>query len=74
MKFTFTYVSPSIERLQGWSSKEYKLGPKKVLTPASLNRVLDEFNRQYELGRGPALARSSTLNSNCSAGRINGWG
>jgi PAS domain S-box-containing protein len=63
MKFTFTYVSPSIERLQGWSSKEYlKLGLKKVLTPTSLNRVLDEFNRQYELGReSGSFARSSTL-------------
>jgi len=63
MKFTFTYVSPSIERLQGWAPNEYlNLRLKKVLAPASLSMVLDEFNRQYELGRqSGSFARSSTL-------------
>jgi PAS domain S-box-containing protein len=63
MKFTFTYVSPSIERLQGWDPNQYlKLRLEKVLAPASLSRVFDEFNRQYELGReSGSFARSCTL-------------
>jgi len=63
MRFTFTYVSPSIERLQGWTPNEYvKLRLEEVLAPASLNRVFDEFNRHYELGReSGSFARSCTL-------------
>ena len=63
MKFTFTFVSPSIERLQGWTPHEYlKLRLEEVLVPASLNKVFEEFNRQFELGReSGSFARSSTL-------------
>ncbi len=63
MKFTFTFVSPSIERLQGWTPHEYlKLRLEEVLVPASLNKVFEEFNRQFELGReSGSFIRSSTL-------------
>ena len=63
MKFTFTFVSPSIERLQGWTPHAYlKLRLEEVLVPASLNKVFEEFNRQFELGReSGSFIRSSTL-------------
>jgi PAS domain S-box-containing protein len=63
MKFAFTFVSPSIERLQGWTPHEYmKLRLEELLAPASLSRVLEEFNRQYELGRDSGyVVRSATL-------------
>ena len=63
MNFTFTYVSPSIERLQGWAPNDYvKLRLEELLAPASLTRVFDEFNRLYELGRkSGCFARSCTL-------------
>jgi PAS domain S-box-containing protein len=63
MNFTFTYVSPSIERLQGWTPNEFvKLRPQEVLAPSSLSKVFDEFNRHYELGReSGSFARSCTL-------------
>ena len=63
MSFAFTYVSPSIERLQGWAPNDYvKLRLEEVLAPASLTRVFDEFNRLYELGRtSGSFARSCTL-------------
>lgn len=63
MNFTFTYVSPSIGRLQGWAPHEYlKLRLEDLLEPTSLRRVVDEFNRQYELGReSGSFARSCTL-------------
>jgi two-component system cell cycle sensor histidine kinase/response regulator CckA len=63
MTFAFTFVSPSIERLQGWTPHEYlKLKLEDLLAPASLTRVLEEFNRQYEVGReSGSFVRSSTL-------------
>jgi PAS domain S-box-containing protein len=63
MTFAFTFVSPSIERLQGWAPHEYlKLRLETLLAPASLIKVLEEFNRQYELGReSGSFVRSSTL-------------
>jgi PAS domain S-box-containing protein len=63
MKFAFTFVSPSVERLQGWTPHEYmKLRLEEVLAPASLSRVFEEFNRQYELGRDSGyVVRSATL-------------
>lgn len=63
MKFAFTFVSPAIERLQGWTHHEYmKLRLEESLTPASLKKVFEEFNRQYELGLASgSFARSSTL-------------
>ena len=63
MKFAFTFVSPSTERLQGWTPQEYlKLKLEELLAPASLTRVIEEFNRQYEVGReSGSFVRSSTL-------------
>jgi PAS domain S-box-containing protein len=63
MTFAFTFVSPSIERLQGWTPHEYlKLRLETLLAPASLVKVREEFNRQFELGReSGSFARSSTL-------------
>jgi PAS domain S-box-containing protein len=52
MNFAFTYVSPSIERLQGWSPNEYLTLPlNEIMAPASLNKVIDEFNLQFDLGQ-----------------------
>ena len=63
MTFAFTFVSPSIERLQGWTPHEYlKLRLETLLAPASLVKVREEFNRQFELGReSGSFTRSSTL-------------
>jgi PAS domain S-box-containing protein len=63
MTFAFTFVSPSIERLQGWTPREYsKLKLEEVLAPASLTSVFKEFNRQYKVGRDSgSFVRSSTL-------------
>jgi PAS domain S-box-containing protein len=61
MDFRVTYVSPSIERLQGWTPSEYQtLKFQDVVTPASLNRALDEFSRQCDLGR-----QSGSFNRSC---------
>ena len=50
MQFAFTFVSPSIERLQGWTPNEYvKLRLEDLMTPESLDKVLNEFNRKYSL-------------------------
>ena len=63
MKFAFTFVSTSVERLQGWTHQEYmKLRLEESLTPASLKKVFEEFKHQYELGlESGSFARSSTL-------------
>ena len=63
MNFIVTYVSPSIERLQGWSPNEYlKLTLEEVLEPASLGRAFDEFNIQCDLGRkSNSFGKSCTL-------------
>ena len=63
MNFAFTYVSPSVERLQGWSPNEYLALPlNEIMTPASLNKVIGEFNLQVELGqKSGSYARTCTL-------------
>jgi two-component system, cell cycle sensor histidine kinase and response regulator CckA len=63
MNFAFTYVSPSIDRLQGWSPDEYLALPlNQIMAPASLNKVLDEFSLQVDLGQKSGLyARACTL-------------
>ena len=61
MDFRVTYVSPSIERLQGWTPSEYQtLKFEDVVTPASLNRAFDEFSRQCDLGH-----QSGSFNRSC---------
>lgn len=63
MNFIFTYVSPSIERLQGWTRSEFlKLPIEEVLSPASISKVFDEFNLQFDLGqKSGSFGRSCTL-------------
>ncbi len=63
MNFAFTYVSPSVERLQGWSPNEYLALPlNEVMTPASLKKVIGEFNLQFDLGqKSGSYARTCTL-------------
>ena len=63
MNFAFTYVSPSIERLQGWSPNEYLTLPlNEIMAPASLNKVMDEFKLQFDLGqKSDSYARTCTL-------------
>ena len=63
MELRFNYVSPAIERLQGWTPAEYlqrKL--EELLTPESLDRVLDAFNRAYRSAEQSGdFQRSATL-------------
>ena len=63
MNFVLTYVSPSIERLQGWAPNEYlKLSLDEVLAPESLSRAFDEFNVQCDIGReSNSFGKSCTL-------------
>ena len=63
MNFAFTYVDPSIERLQGWSPSEYLTLPlNQIMAPASLNKVIGEFNLQVDLGqKSGSYARTCTL-------------
>lgn len=63
MKLHFTYVSPAIERLQGWTPAEYlELRAKELMTPGSLAKVLTEVKEQYEQGeRSGSFDRSATL-------------
>jgi PAS domain S-box-containing protein len=52
MQLRFTYLSPAIERIQGWSPEEYKqLRMDQVMTPESMQRALDEFKGQYRRGK-----------------------
>jgi two-component system, cell cycle sensor histidine kinase and response regulator CckA len=63
MNLRFTYVSPAAVKLQGWTPQEYlNLDLKDILTPTSLEVVMEEISRQYTLGQqsGP-YELSSTL-------------
>jgi PAS domain S-box-containing protein len=52
MQLRFTYLSPAIERIQGWSPEEYKqLKMEEVMTPESVQRALNEFREQYRYGK-----------------------
>ena len=61
--FDFTYVSPAIERMQGWSVEEaYGLKVEDIMTPDSLekvNRILTDQLRQGE--RNGDYHRSATF-------------
>ena len=62
MNLNFTYVSPSIKKMQGWDSDEYmKLTLDRIMKPASLSKVFDEFNLQSNSVRkqGPASVSCS---------------
>jgi PAS domain S-box-containing protein len=63
MELRFNYVSPAIERLQGWTPAEYlqhKL--EELLTPDSLTKVLDTFSRALRSGaQSGSYQQSATL-------------
>jgi PAS domain S-box-containing protein len=63
MELRFNYVSPAIERLQGWTPAEYlqhKL--EDLLTADSLAKVLDTFHSAYRSGeQSGSFNRSATL-------------
>jgi PAS domain S-box-containing protein len=63
MRLTFTFFSPSIERLLGWPSEEcLKLRMEDLLTPESLEKVLHEVKRNNALGQETgSFARSSAM-------------
>ncbi len=59
----FTFVSPSIQALQGFTPEEHrKLRAEQVITPESLARARRELARQLELGRqSGSFERSVTM-------------
>jgi two-component system, cell cycle sensor histidine kinase and response regulator CckA len=62
MNLNFTYVSPSIKKMQGWDSDEYmNLTLDKIMKPASLSKVFDAFNLQSNLAlsHGPVSGSCS---------------
>jgi PAS domain S-box-containing protein len=51
MQLRFTYLSPAIERLQGWSPEEYRqFKLEELMTPASVIRVLNAFKERLQEG------------------------
>jgi len=64
MDLNFTYVSPSVERLQGWKVEERKLlRLEEVYTPASLEEVRKTFEEELALENLPGrdLSRTRTI-------------
>ena len=63
LKLRFTYLSPAIERLLGWSSDEYKqFKIEELLAPESAIRVLNEFKEHYRHAQqSGSFQRSATL-------------
>ncbi|MCD6585722.1 MAG: response regulator [Desulfobacteraceae bacterium] len=60
----FSYVSPSIEHILGYTSEEFiKLSPKKIFPPQSLKYAKDLISEELDIDKtGPAdLSRSKTL-------------
>ncbi len=59
----FTFVSPSIQALQGFTPEEHRrLRPEELITPESLARARRELARQLELGRKTgSFERSVTM-------------
>jgi PAS domain S-box-containing protein len=61
--FRFTYVSPAVFHQQGWTPEEYRDHRlEDILTPESIQKVMDEFQRRPVDGSDPiAMATPSTL-------------
>ena len=60
----FSYVSPSIKHILGYTSEEFiKLNPKKIFPPQSLKYAKDLISEELDIDKtGPAdLSRSKTL-------------
>jgi two-component system cell cycle sensor histidine kinase/response regulator CckA len=62
MQLRFTYISPTITRLLGWTTEEFKSQKlENLMTSESLGRALEEFERQYDLGRQSGSFQRSTI-------------
>ena len=58
LNLKFTYISPSVEFMQGWTGEELvKMGLEEILEPSSLNRIYEEIRRVM------AIASQSDRNS-----------
>ncbi len=54
LNLKFTYISPSVEMLYGWTSTEYQaFNPSDYLTPASLELILKVLADELALQRSP---------------------
>ena len=52
MTFNFTYVSPAIKTLQGWTPEEFlNLSLEQTLSPVSFENVIEIYSKQYELSQ-----------------------
>jgi PAS domain S-box-containing protein len=62
MKMRFTYLSPAIERLQGWRPDEYhQFTLEQLMTPESVAKVLHEFKEQYRRGQQSGSFQRSAM-------------
>jgi PAS domain S-box-containing protein len=63
MNLRFTYVSAAAQELQGWAPPEFlALKLEEIMTPASVEKVLAAFGREYRLGeQSGSFERSATL-------------
>ena len=63
--FKISYVSPAVTRMQGWTPDEYmELTLEKLMTPVSLETVMDGYDRVKEaqlLGAGRYLKKPYTV-------------
>jgi len=61
MDWNFTYVSPSGERLLGWTMEEWKsIRPEDILTPASLDQARKALEEELSLEGSPGIDPSRT--------------
>jgi len=70
MNFRFTYVSPSVEHLRGYSAEEVMAQSlPKVLTPASLGRAMKILEEEREnIERGKVQPKTVELEFKCKDG------
>ena len=62
MQLRFTYLSPAIERLQGWSPEEYQqFKLEELMTPASVIRVLNAFKERLREGAQSGSFQKSAM-------------
>ncbi|MFO7706989.1 MAG: response regulator [Desulfobacterales bacterium] len=63
LDFRFTYVSPAVFNQQGWTPEEYRAHRlEDILTPESVQKVLDAFQRRPRDGSDPnSMTTPSTL-------------
>ncbi len=63
LKLRFTYLSPAIERLLGWSADEYRqFKLEELLAAESVVKVLNEFKEQYRRAQqSGSFHRSATI-------------